>query len=314
MSTKAERKRKAAKAARRAKQQVAQNPHDEQRRIWFGVMQKHGQDTIVCIGDPESEGDSFKKNASEFFSLAEATVPPVAEGGYSNTFRLYEDGRACAEMGVKDDAPFKAWFDDVTDYFKEHLEAHHYDQNFPEHAADMKSLAEKFVREISAKSTTPVQMPEGAAINPEYLTKTIREYLENAKTQIIEGGETEGYIGWGTEDGIFLYNRGVIHPKYRFGRAVAEAAAIVNAPFIVYGGEGWMRDPKTFKRTGDEMVSMSVIAPDATVIADGWIKFRRIDCPLKFGDLSVQVFDGKRHKQFLFPKWAHFATPTTAAA
>jgi len=305
-----------ARATQRARKEAAREYTDDMRYVQYGVLQKDGQDTIVRIGDPQNDGDSFEQNLKAFIELMKANPPAIKNGSrdvYGNVFELYEDGRAHNKVTTTNEE-LKAWHKDVTANFREIIESR-YDHEFPEHAANMNDLVQKFVSEIRAKANIPVQLPEGAVFNFEYFIDGIRRYLETAKQQIIETGEAKSVIGWGVEEGILTYPIGFPKTKYRFGRAVAEVASIINAPFIITGGEGWVRN-KDGKRTGDEVLQADVILPDGSVAVFGYIEFRRIDCPLTFKDMVVKQANGGEYakKQFLFPNWGFFPNTGTAAA
>lgn len=308
------------RAAIKTRKEAAKNYTDDMSRVDFGVLRIHGEDRVVLFGDPASNGESYDQNTRTFAELLKS-VPQdqvnVVGGVYWNVFVLYEDGHAHNRMSFKDgiNPEYKAWCDATTQHFMTLVEAE-YDKVFPHVAAQMKQHAEKWLHDISATTTVPVAVPEGATINPEYWVSLIRNYMEKAKKQLIETGEAGGIFGWGIDEGTFLCNSDLPTQKYRFARTISEIASVINAPFIVHGSEVWVHDPKTSKRTGDEGVCVNVILPDGTVGAQGYMQFRRIDCPLKVEETVVQVADKTKRdwKQFLFPQWAYMPIPVKAVA
>ena len=340
MSTKAERARrklKAQKAEAAQGVQAAQAANEEngERCVTFGVARIDGKDHIIRVGDYDSpqhlikddeayvdrQHDEFMaliKSSGVVAQLAKKTGTLDENTPYMNFIKLYENGRALARFGLKPkDSPaddFERFYERLNDEFKERIEADYYDREFPEHAANANRLVQSALRNISAVSRVPVVVPEGAAVNPEYLTHVIRDYLQEAKQQIAKGDQANGMVGLGIEDGLWIVPIGLPEPRYRNARAISEVAAVINAPIIIQGGEVWIRDPKTLKRTGGEGVMVSVISPDGNVVASGSMTFHRN--PLKFDEPEVEITaDSKeKPKQFMFPKWAYFPKPSTLAA
>jgi hypothetical protein len=304
------------RAARRARKEVASNPHDDMRYFDFGVARVNGRDAVFLIGNALEDGDSYEQNSRKFMAEVDEAKEEGRFEAYINLFRLYEDGRAQQRYKAGDgsDSAYEAWYEQTTRRFQELVEGE-FDKVFPEFAAEMKSYVQDVVSAISKKVSIPIQLPEGGSINPECLTEHIRGYLQEAKKQIMETGVATGVIGWGVDTGIISYPAGLPKEKYRFARAVSEIASIINAPLIMHGSEAWLRDKDTMERTGDELVQAYIISPDGSVVASGILQFRRIDCPLTFKEMTLETAKGKQSlKQFMFPKWAYFPTPATVAA
>lgn len=328
------------KAAKANKQ--AANNADDLRYVTFGVARIDGEDHIIRLGDYTSPRHLIRDSAAyvakqhaEFRALWEPTAQQLRAANksgkhdnntpYSNFIDLSENGRALSNVGwdnAKTD--FEQWYEQVTTEFNERLEADYYDREFPEHAVEMSKFVQKAITSknalhnavkivITAKTKIPIQLPEHAVINPEYLTSVIQDYLEEAKREIIKTGTAEGMIGWDTEDGLLVYPSGPMWQKYRFGRAVSEVAAIINAPFVIQAGEAWLRDPKTDERTG-ELLIVNIVSPDGKVVAQGEMLFHRN--PLKFEEMKIMtdIKQLEEAKQFLFPKWAYFSTSDGKAA
>lgn len=179
-----------------------------------------------------------------------------------------------------------------------------FDQDFPEVAAYVQNFVDSAIKDIDEAKQAAPELKMGL----DKIKELLSNFLKMQKDQLLKTGETNSLLGWGLPDsGAFVaLDFNLTAAKYRVARAVSEIAGKVNAPYIVYVGEGWWREPKDLERTGDEVVMAYVILPDGSVTTSGQFSFRRIDCPLAIKeDIEIHQSKGQRLEQTLFPAWAY---------
>jgi hypothetical protein len=293
------------RAAKKAREAVKEKYSDSPYVHYGALVNDDGEELLMRLGRPGVGDEKYAEQFTIFNALCEQN--PQAK--YFNMFRLYEHGKAIPEFGRENDAEYES----KTVELLKRIESE-YDKAFPEHAEFVQFFIENVSKNVAEGAVRVAEAVEHETLTKEDMTGVLRGYIEEQRTRIQTDGSSESLLAFG-------FGKAFVtvpvppgfpgFPKYRMARAVTEIATRVNAEFLVYGNEVWMRDVKTNERTGEEAVIAQIILPNAKVAVSGGFAFSRIKGPLTVNDVSV---DGDhQQKQMLFGPWIFIPTTQNVA-
>lgn len=184
-----------------------------------------------------------------------------------------------------------------------------YDSFYPDVAADARAFVERSVETLKRFAADDV-LPRVAVASGKPLPSEefLPHLLNQGKTELEKTGEVQQKIGWLVHDGVQLFRIGAPpFEKPRFFKAVGEVARQVHAGGLVHLADGYVLDDKG-KRTGEEMLWVTWVNPDATCVSLGAGYSRRKHPQLNHDIITFSSEDigntaPREGKQKLIPAW-----------
>jgi hypothetical protein len=185
-----------------------------------------------------------------------------------------------------------------------------YDSVFPDVGQAAREFVEESVRRVGAGDL--VHHLKADAEKQLAADRFLPFLLDQAKTDLEKCGEVVQRIGWLVDNVMALLPGAAPFEKYRYFRAVAEVARRVNADAVVCVSDGYQLNPAG-ERTGEEVLLVSWINPDATCVSMAAVYSRRKHPQVDHDIITFSVketLDAAPHegKQNLIPAWGIYRT------
>jgi hypothetical protein len=255
------------------------------------------------------DGDDAESYAQRFLARVKTIVDPDASSYPPQTafllMRLYRrgdvsvSGMSCAD-GYREQAIRLA----------EEAALGIYDEVYP----DVAQVARAFVEEnvematsVAADSKLSVlAVEEGDQLSPDQF---LPHLLDIAKAGLAETGEVVQRIGWLVNNRMALFPFGMPPlEKYRYFAAVGEVARRVNADAVVHISDAYQLTADG-ERTGQEVLQVAWVNPDASAVAAFQVYMRKKD-PVMPEEIIAFVPDEapsiSKMEQNLIPAWGSY--------
>jgi hypothetical protein len=273
-----------------------QNLPEDQPNTYYAVGQaSDGQLFVRRIGS-STESERKLKSAFKAFK-AEATA------AYTNLFELREDGSVDQVFELSNPELQKL------NQSAKQLVYEQFDAEYPRVAEALNKFVDVAVGDMMANST--LKLPEGLIpITEVEYGHFLKQDLTGREKDFL-AGKFESMVGFGLQNGLtamFPFSLGSY--KYREARAISEIARRMNARFIFFTNEVWVRNPKTGQRTGQEGLNAMVVLPDGSVAAAAGAVYERKNDKLRVVHPIDLIGSANQH---LFPAWSETVSAQQAA-
>jgi hypothetical protein len=188
-----------------------------------------------------------------------------------------------------------------------------YDEVYPDVAVKAQAFVQESIENVKRLGAVDLRpFLEANEENQVAADQFLPQLLEQSKIDLEKSGEVVQRIGWLVDNVMALLPGAAPFEKYRYFRAVAEVARRVNADAVVCVSDGYQLDPAG-ERTGEEVLLVSWINPDATCVSMAAVYSRRKHPQVDHDIITFSVketLDAAPHegKQNLIPAWGIYRT------
>jgi hypothetical protein len=187
-----------------------------------------------------------------------------------------------------------------------------YDEVWPEIAKLSQQFVHGAVQLINSRNSvySNLRVRQAVAIGaiesrmePSTMSDLLRKLLVEEEKEFLSSGAITHKIAFLTKYGAPMMAVDAPYERYRFGRAMAEVARRVDAHKVIRISSGFLGDPRTGSRNGQEFLWGVVIAPDGSLEASAHGSYIRDNGRLRVVREIATTDDPTLEKQYLIPGW-----------